>query len=115
MSWKCPHCNNQIEEVKYSVPTTQTEYGNASLPSEFMPAGRIPEVMDYDCTDSGDCDWDGDATYECPECGHTIELTELTFITVVPRQSLQDMSRRVPPLYVPVILHEEQFPEAELP
>ena len=76
--WKCPNCDETLECLRYSVSTTCSEYGTADLEGEpsitaLRDRGRNSIITNYDCDDQGSADWDGDPTYECPECGE--ELT----------------------------------------
>lgn len=77
--WKCPECHNQIDELKYNVSTVSSEYGTATL-SDEKTDDRHERIVDHNCDDSGDTDWDGRPEYECPECDSQILISELEWI-----------------------------------
>lgn len=76
MPWICPKCNAEIEELRYSVPITDVEYGTACLPDHGDVDDEC-EIIDHEYSDSSGSNWDGDPEYECQECDHTIDLSEI--------------------------------------
>ncbi|MFA7301789.1 MAG: hypothetical protein WC069_05785 [Candidatus Shapirobacteria bacterium] len=93
MSWKCPECNEPIEDLRYEVDTTSYEYGTAELnsrPRPEQPQTRqingltlrvdYEVVVDHNYDDTGDSNWDGDVKYECPECSATVNPNNLIWI-----------------------------------
>ena len=78
MSYKCPHCEEEIDHLRYNVRTTCMEYGTAALPSrETTGTHPMSSHLDYDSSDSDDNDWDGSPEHECPECNTTINPNSL--------------------------------------
>lgn len=63
--WECPECNELIEHLSYSVPTTAIEFGSAYLTSRRNETERITD-HDFDSNDNDG--WDGRPSYSCPEC-----------------------------------------------
>lgn len=79
--WKCPHCETKLDQLKYSVGTVSTEYGDATL-TDTRPesqTNRTDMVDDHNHCDDGDTDWDGSPNYECPECDREVGLNELVW------------------------------------
>lgn len=84
MKWKCPHCEEEIEELYYSVNTVGTEYGTAYLNNKPKPTitenerpAYYQEIADYERDDDNTSEWDGSPEYRCRECDEDIELDEL--------------------------------------
>ena len=84
MSWKCPHCEEEIETLDYSVPTSQTEYGTAYIndkekatPTEQNPDPYYERIVDHESGDNSDVEWDGSPEYSCPRCQRSINEDEL--------------------------------------
>ena len=72
--YKCPHCNEIIEELGFTASTQGWESGIAILSdNEEEPYDR---VVDYDYADSGTDETDN-YEYTCPACSHTIYLRDL--------------------------------------
>lgn len=75
MSWYCKHCNKKINDLKYNVNVSSTEYGDANLSEEKVEPDDM--IDDYNYSDSGDTEWDGSPTYRCPECDKEITIEKL--------------------------------------
>ena len=75
MGWKCRHCNEEITEIRYSVLTSGTEYGNATL-SDEKETDTSDIVIEHNYSDSGDTNWEDNCEYECMECDHNIDPEE---------------------------------------
>lgn len=76
MPWICPKCNAPVEDLRYSVPIIDTEYGTAFLPTD----GTIDDdcnIDDHEFSDTAGSNWDGDCDYECPHCDRTVILSEV--------------------------------------
>lgn len=76
MSWKCPDCDNEIENLCYEVSTSGYEYGTADL-SDTKKIATCDIVTDTNYDDSGDTEWSGDVEYKCPECDNYIDPEDL--------------------------------------
>ena len=72
--WKCPKCENEIDDLDFSVQTR--EWGNVSLLDPENENSECDEngVSNYETSDS---EWTGDVCFSCPECSEEIELGEL--------------------------------------
>ena len=79
MSWKCPDCDNEIENLCYEVSTSGYEYGTADL-SDTKKIATCDIVTDTNYDDSGDTEWSGDVEYQCPECNDDIRPSNLIWI-----------------------------------
>jgi phage FluMu protein Com len=73
MSWKCPRCGEEIDNVNYQVSTSGREYGSAYI---HGTNDGPPEINNHE-TDDSDSDWDEDMEYKCPECDEEIDPTLL--------------------------------------
>ena len=73
--FKCPHCLVKVEYLDYSQPSR--EWGSYSLPEGDDILEEDRENGDYDNSDS---ESDGDTSYDCGECGRSLELSELIFV-----------------------------------
>ena len=69
--WKCPRCENEIENLDYSVQTREWGYVNLSEPEDEN------SQCDTENYESNDSEWTGDTSFSCPECSNDIELDEL--------------------------------------
>lgn len=90
--WKCPHCEEEIDSLSYSVATTSYEYGSASLagckredyisdPNHTWMHWEM--ITDHSSDDYGDTNWDGDCEYRCPECDNEIsDIDSLIWIGI---------------------------------
>lgn len=76
-NWKCPRCDAPVDDLRYSVSTSGTEYGTASLSDVNEEDDRI---IDHDYSDNGDTNWEGDCEYECPHCDRSVDPSELIWI-----------------------------------
>ena len=77
-NWKCPGCQAPVDDLRYSVSTSGTEYGTAMLTDVNEEDDRI---TDHEFSDTGDTNWEGDtAEYECPHCDRSIDPSELIWI-----------------------------------
>lgn len=75
--WKCPRCLAPVEDLRYSVSTSGTEYGTAMLSDVNEEDDRI---TDHEYSDTGDTNWEGDTDYECPHCDKSVDPSELIWI-----------------------------------
>jgi len=82
--WKCRDCNEEIDHLIYTVPVSTTEYGSAYLDDrnskikEITATTRMGDIIDdYNYDDRGDAEWDGDITYNCPECDYEYSHNEI--------------------------------------
>ena len=79
MSWRCPHCNDAITELKYNVNTIGYEYGAAELSDRFH-TDESDIITDHNCQDSEGGDWDNNSpSYECPECSAETDAEALVW------------------------------------
>lgn len=69
MSKFCPHCNEEIDHLKYTAD--YTEYG-----SEWGTCDLDGNEWNSDDRDSSDSENDN-TEYQCPECEHDIDIDEL--------------------------------------
>lgn len=85
MAWKCPNCDDCIDNLDYTVDTQGTEYGTAYIRVESRretPENiEAPEISDYNSSQSNDGDWSGDVTYECPLCNFELSLSDLIWVS----------------------------------
>lgn len=77
MSWKCPHCEDEIDYMQYTVPVSGEEYGTASLSDNERESGDRIRDHDYDNCDTSS---DGSYVYNCPECSEEIDEGDLIWI-----------------------------------
>ena len=77
--WKCPECDEEIDNLKYDVDTNSSEYGTASL-SDTKQTHRHDIIEDHESDDYGDSEWSGDANYRCPECDEDINPGDLIWV-----------------------------------
>lgn len=68
----CPHCDCEIDHLEYTVSVS--EWGSCNISREERE-GRIRVVAAEH--DSGDSDWNDTPDYTCPECDHSIDLSEI--------------------------------------
>lgn len=73
LRFKCPHCEEEIDYLNYTVESS--ENGTAS-PYKSRHNSEIE--FDHNTHDSS---WNGDPTYECPECGRSLNRDSLIQIT----------------------------------
>mgnify|MGYP001559273884 CR=1 FL=1 len=69
--WKCPRCENEIDNLDYSVQTREWGCVNLSEPEDEN------SQCDTENYESNDSEWTGDTSFSCPECSNDIELDEL--------------------------------------
>lgn len=80
----CPHCNEQITYVNYTVDAY--ENGTASLYRQQKRRDSYsnpitPEIpiikTETEYFESDNSEWTGNPTYECKECGYSLELEDI--------------------------------------
>ena len=108
MPWKCPECEETIDEMYYEVSTTGYESGTSML-SKTKETTRGSIIDDYDYGDSGVTEWDGDPTYKCKECDAEIDPTELIWTG-----DEEDEEEEEKPIEPPETLHKIIIPKLHI-
>ena len=82
MAWKCPNCEEEIDSLRFEVNTSSSEYGTADLNDSKKKKDETyyEIVVNHDCEDNGDTEWDGSPEYRCPECDDYINPDNLIWI-----------------------------------
>lgn len=83
-TFRCPHCENEITSLDYSVSTRQ--YGSCGV--ELI--NEYPQVCDWNVHDD---EWEDEPDYICPECDNTLSLSDIV-IEGAPHESNTDASSR---------------------
>jgi hypothetical protein len=77
----CPHCNDEINRIYYNVSTSEsgvaylTREERNTISSRGTETIQTTQATDFEQNDSGE--WNDDPTYECENCGHSLELDEI--------------------------------------
>lgn len=69
----CPECENEIDSLHYSQPST--DYGTFY----FDPTTRPDRIEDNGSFDHDSSEGDGDIRYTCRECDHELEFGDLIY------------------------------------
>lgn len=94
----CNHCNEEIEDLYYNVPITETEVGTAFITNGTIdPNGSIRDMIyEHESSDSYDSDWSETPSYECPSCGESIDSMEDITITMEDVEVTEETKQPLP-------------------
>jgi len=114
--WICPSCEEEITRLRFEVPTTSYDRGDAYLRKANLVEGqhRKEIVDDYNTDDSGDNEWDGDISYFCPHCDDQVNLFELIWRDPEPVKETKKKEEPKKPEEPEETLHKIIKPEIEL-
>lgn len=70
-TWKCPHCEEEINHLDYSDDATV--YGQCDLTADSR---GVVDVTDYE---ENGCEAMGEPRFTCPECNEDLNLSDIIY------------------------------------
>ena len=72
--WKCPSCENEIENLDYEVSAREWGYASLHDPNDENSEAEIDEH------EQSDSEWTDGVSYYCPECNEEVALSDLILV-----------------------------------